>query len=83
MRDGNACLGLCIGAALAIPVYGGIAWIVSKVLHLDYGMALVGTIAVGSVAGGVIVLVGLRRTPKNDEALESHILAERDSRASR
>ena len=61
MREGKPCLGLFIGFVLAIPVYLGLAWVLSRVARIDYGLALVMTIAVGAVSVGFIALWVMRR----------------------
>ena len=58
---GNACLGLFIGSLIAIPVYLGLAWLLSRVARIDYGLALVVTLAVGTVSGGLIALWVMKR----------------------
>lgn len=58
-HDGNACAGFAIGTAIFIPAYLSLAWVLSRVLRIDYGLALVGCLVVGSVAGGIVLLVGL------------------------
>jgi len=58
---GNPCLGLFIGFVIAIPVYLGLAWVLSRVMRIDYGLALVVTIAMGVVSVGIIALWVMRR----------------------
>ncbi len=58
---GNACLGLFIGSLIAIPVYLGLAWLLSHVARIDYGLALMATIVMGEVSVGIIALWVMRR----------------------
>ncbi len=60
-RRGNPCLGLFIGFVIAITVYLGLAWLLSRVARIDYGLALVVTIALGAVSVGLIALWVMKR----------------------
>ena len=60
-ESGNACRGFIIGFVLAIPVYLGLAWLLSRVTRIDYGLALMATLALGTVSVGLIALWVMKR----------------------
>ena len=68
-HEGFPCLGLVIGFALAIPVYGALAWVAWVAWNkltpwsLTYWQVLGITLGLAALVGGIIAMRGLRQTP--------------------
>ncbi len=69
-ETGGPCLGFIIGVAIAIPVYGGLAWALWAAWnrftpwYITYWQALGVVLFLATGMGIIIVLVGLRRKEK-------------------
>ena len=68
-HEGSPCLDLIIGFALAIPVYGALAWVAWVAWNkftpwpLTYWQVLGILLGLAAAAGGIIAIRELRQTP--------------------